>query len=417
MATKTIDAQFQLTGGRPSGFDYLRIILSVSVIAYHTIVVCYGRDADFSLWAANNPLRPLLEFIIPSFFALSGFLVAGSLFRNTLPGFLALRATRILPALSCEIFISALIIGPALTSVSLDAYFSDKSFYAYFLNILGDIHYHLPGVFMNNPYPDRVNQQLWTIPYEMQCYIALSLLAAFRIVQKRRLFVLVFFFATLFAYGYSAWWAGFDQTHWGPSGRLCVLAFLSGVIIYTWREKIPHSLPLFLGSLIVAYALMGRMETEYFAAFPVAYATVWLGLQNPRKIFLIAGADYSYGMYLYGYPIQQAMMQLFPFNHAWYANLALSLVGSAIFAYLSWNLVELKIMNQKKRAISFVNAAYNHVDSKFLSRLPSIFHKTWAFIVGIGDKVDQCLCQIAGTIWRNASAPAEAPQCSADKEG
>ena len=103
------------------------------------------------------------------FFALSGFLVASSLERcKTLFTFLGLRAIRILPALAVEIFISALIIGPLFTTEPAKAYFAAPEFHDYFLNILGDIHYHLPGVFAANP-SDAVNGQLWTVPYEMIC--------------------------------------------------------------------------------------------------------------------------------------------------------------------------------------------------------------------------------------------------------
>lgn len=391
MTSITIEGQFKNTGGRPSGFDYLRILLSVAVIGYHTIVVCYGKDFDLPLWGANQPFRPLLAWVIPSFFALSGFLVAGSLYRNTLPGFLALRAARIFPALCCEVFISALIIGPVLTSFTLGQYFSDKVFYNYFLNIIGSIHYELPGMFLNNPFPDKVNMQLWTIPYELQCYIALTVLAAFRVVQKPRLFVLAFVAATVFAYGYSAWWAGFDQTHWGPSGRVCVLSFLSGVLIYMWRDKMPYSTLIAGACVAVSWLLLRRMETEYFAAFPVAYVTVWAGLKNPKKIFLIAGADYSYGMYLYGYPVQQAMMQLFPFGHAWYANLILSLAGSGLAAYLSWNFIESKILDRKKIPVNFANATYDRCMAIAGPKTPRFLPRLFSGLVDLGDRINGLL--------------------------
>jgi hypothetical protein len=93
------------------------------------------------------------------------------------PRFLTLRAVRIFPALFCEVTISALILGPMLTTFSLQKYFSDLKFYTYFLNVIGRIHYYLPGLFLDNPFPQNVNNQLWTIPFELECYIAITILA------------------------------------------------------------------------------------------------------------------------------------------------------------------------------------------------------------------------------------------------
>lgn len=66
-------------GGRPSGFDYLRIGLAISVLCLHSVATSYGKAADVELWM--TPLRPFMRAILPMFFALSGFLVAGSLLR------------------------------------------------------------------------------------------------------------------------------------------------------------------------------------------------------------------------------------------------------------------------------------------------------------------------------------------------
>ena len=317
---QTIASRLEQTGGRSSGFDYLRIGLSVSVISWHTIIVCYGADAETPFWM--GPLRPLLYFILPSFFALSGFLVAGSLFRNRIPAFLTLRAIRIFPALFCEVVISAIIIGPALTAFSLRDYFSDLKFVSYFLNIIGRIQYRLPGLFLNNPFPDNVNLQLWTIPYELECYIVITALAAFGITRRPRLFAFVFIL--LMAVLCASRWVSSAPPVVAPSGRLCLLSFLGGVLLYIWRDRVPFSWQTVILAGAYLWLTLSIHGTEYLAALPIAYATVWLGLQDPKKLFFIAGADYSYGMYLYGFPIQQAVAHLLPEHRFWYVNLPLS---------------------------------------------------------------------------------------------
>ena len=75
--------------GRPSGFDYMRLILAISVVSFHAIIISYGGATLISVWASH--WRIALALILPMFFSLSGFLVAGSLERSkTLITFLGL---------------------------------------------------------------------------------------------------------------------------------------------------------------------------------------------------------------------------------------------------------------------------------------------------------------------------------------
>ena len=85
------------THGATSGFDYLRIGLAVAVVGVHSLRITTGPDA---LEAVSVPMAALINLILPLFFGLSGFLVAGSLERvRDLRVFLAFRALRIFPAL------------------------------------------------------------------------------------------------------------------------------------------------------------------------------------------------------------------------------------------------------------------------------------------------------------------------------
>jgi peptidoglycan/LPS O-acetylase OafA/YrhL len=96
--------------------------LAVSVVIVHSVKKTYGVDSE--LWA--TPLRPFERAIIPMFFALSGFLVAGSLERSeTTLTFIGLRLIRIYPALAVEVALSAFLIGMAVTALPLATYFQD----------------------------------------------------------------------------------------------------------------------------------------------------------------------------------------------------------------------------------------------------------------------------------------------------
>jgi len=166
------------TGGFTSGFDYMRVVLAVLVLLGHSFLVSGDNQARSVVFpGVIDSIRG--PGILAVFFTLSGFLVAASLIRTpSLKTFLGLRALRIAPALCVEIVLSALMLGPLLTVLPLSSYFTSAEFFKYFLNTIGWIHYNLPGVFLDHPVARTVNGSLWTVPYEAECYIALTFLAA-----------------------------------------------------------------------------------------------------------------------------------------------------------------------------------------------------------------------------------------------
>src|SRR5579872_1763104 len=226
----SIQDRLNATNNRPSGFDYLRIVLAVCVVLWHVPFLIWGRfDGPNMSW-----LNPVAFSIVPLFFALSGFLVAGSVDRSqTIVMFLGLRALRIAPALIVEILLSALILGPLLTTLTLKDYFSSNEFHLYFLNLTGYIHYYLPGVFKANKHA-FVNGQLWTVPYELVIYFVLSCLAAIGLYRRKSFLLLVvgLYYAaqvvntilrgTVFVTGF-------------PTGTGVTMAFVSGLMIYRHR--------------------------------------------------------------------------------------------------------------------------------------------------------------------------------------
>jgi len=347
MKRKSIHEVMLETKGFSSGFDYLRLGLSTAVLFWHSYLTAYG------LVAANNIAAQgvgyLTYWILPMFFSLSGFLVASSLERTpTIRKFLWLRVIRIYPALTVEVILSALILGLLATTYKAKDYIADPEFHRYFLNVIGYIHYNLPGVFENNPYQKIVNGSLWTVPYELECYIALALLAIIGLRKYPRAFLLIFLMITLgktlsnIIFGYA------QNSASNVSGRQLVAFFVGGVLINLNRAIIPMSGLLGLVSFIIGGCLLYSSELVYMAIFPVAYVVVWLGLQRPRKIPIVMGGDYSYGIYLYAGPIQQSAAYWTDIGKTYAGNVALAVVGVSIFSIFSWHTIEKPLLRFKK---------------------------------------------------------------------
>jgi peptidoglycan/LPS O-acetylase OafA/YrhL len=327
------------------GFDYLRIFLAVAVVAWHSVMAAYGRDYAEAVW--NSPLRVVIGLVLPMFFALSGYLVAGSMERSrSIEGFLALRAIRIVPALAVEVLLSALVLGPLLTTLPLGSYFGGEEFRSYFLNIVGDIHFRLPGVFSGLPRPGIVNLSLWTIPFELECYATLTVLAAIGLFRRRALFVAA---AIAFTFWWTASLGALENVNLAVHGRALVIAFLAGVSVYLFRDRIPRSAALAAACAFASMLLLYSPLTQALAMWPAAYLTVWLGLQDPPKL---AGGDYSYGVYLFAFPLQQTAAIFLP--REWWINFAAALVLAFAYAAFSWHCVEKPCLDRKRIVVGFV---------------------------------------------------------------
>jgi peptidoglycan/LPS O-acetylase OafA/YrhL len=354
LAVATIEDRLLAANFRPTGFDYMRIILAVSIVCFHSILTSYGPASESVAW---DHVRPIFGLVLPMFFALSGFLVCGSLERTeTLIKFIGLRALRLVPALAVEITLSALVVGPAFTNHALSGYFHDPLFSHYFLNIVGDIHYHLPGVFHGNPNPDRVNQQLWTIPWELKCYLVISAFAFFGLLRFRWLsfglsaalpFLLIGWVSR--HHGLTASTLADISGHKAVSGFVLVAAFLAGASIYRLRGSIPASRPLFVGSFAACGLLLAVPFGELFCPIPAAYMTVYLGIFKPKLWNFLKTGDYSYGIYLFGFVIQQAVAGLGPWAHHWWINLGISAPATMLVAVCSWHYVEKPALKLRTR--------------------------------------------------------------------
>lgn len=336
-----------LTKGFTSGFNYLRFGLSIAVLVWHAFIITSGMAA--AQQTASEGVGFITFWILPMFFALSGFLVASSLVRTpTLTKFLWLRFIRIYPALTVEVILSAFILGSLATTLPLKEYFTHPVFFQYLLNMLGWIHYELPGVFEDNIFPRIVNGSLWTVPYELECYAVLALMALFTL-RKRPLVFLGLFLFLCFAKVISTFFIPFvGSMPANVNGRPLVAFFVAGVFIYLFRANIPFNRYLALASFIAGCFLMYNYRYVFLAAFPVAYVTVWLGLHRPKTIPVVMDGDYSYGIYLYAGPVQQAIWHWTDIGKSFSGNVVVSLILVSLFAVFSWHAIEKPMLRFKK---------------------------------------------------------------------
>ncbi|UYO56346.1 acyltransferase [Rhodopseudomonas palustris] len=355
MSLQSLGDRLDASAGRPSGFDYMKVSLAVMVIAMHSVLTSYGQAADAAMW--DTPARPFLRSVLPMFFGVSGFLVAASLDRcKTLIKFFGLRAIRIFPALTVEVLLSAFLIGPMLTTLALSDYFTDKLFFLYLLNAIGEIHYLLPGMFQDNPKPDIVNAQLWTVPFELYTYGAIGLLAIAGVQRYRILGPILVGVLIVFHFVARLWWHGWQYLPFNGNvpGFALMISGIVGLSLYYYRYEIPWRWPVFWGATAVALlGMYSRYGGEYFGALVVPYVAIFLGLTAPRRLAIVRDRDYSYGMYLYGFVIQQTFAATIPSCRIWWVNILVCVPLAAILAAMSWHFVERPAKQLKSLVESF----------------------------------------------------------------
>ena len=328
------------------GFDAIRLFLSFSVVCVHSVAISYGTVVGDEM--LHSAFAAPISAILPVFFALSGYLVMGSAMRApSLKHFLLLRVLRIVPALATEITLSALFIGLIFSSLPMSSYLTDPKLVEYFGSLIGRISLYLPGVFAGNPLKDMVNGSLWTINPEIFCYVTLALCITTNL-HRSKYTILAFTLALLAICLMLDYRRNTDLFNVFSYIHILIFAFCAGNALYAWRDQVPHSRTLFAACVIVGLVLMRQPYFVYLAVAALTYCVVYLGFVSiPRPQFLKTG-DYSYGIYLYGFPVQQALSNLAPWSREWYLNVALSLPVIFAISVVSWHFIEKPALKLRK---------------------------------------------------------------------
>jgi peptidoglycan/LPS O-acetylase OafA/YrhL len=336
-----------------NNFDFLRLLAACLVIWYHASCLM-GRSHD-PLGLLTGDTTDLGALAVSIFFVISGYLITQSFERSkSILQYAGSRALRIWPAMFVLCVLTACCLGPLVTDNNWQEYFSDNDFGKYFRNCLFlQTYVHLPGVFMHNHYPVTVNGSIWTLPVEAFMYAVTLFLGVTRL-QKNKFWMTLVFASLLVAdmQIYSTPSGAMTPFLWlpplGATVKFAIL-YLTGALFYLYRDSIKLS---WQAAALALFVLAGSYHTahsrlvEYFcipylvmfaAFFPVPY------LHNAAKY-----GDFSYGIYLYGFLIQQTIMY-FTQGHISPAKfIFLSLLLSFICAIFSWNCVEKPALSLKK---------------------------------------------------------------------
>jgi peptidoglycan/LPS O-acetylase OafA/YrhL len=325
-----------------NNFNLARLILASSVILSHTYEATVGKtEADFFSPYLGEKIS---YFAVDGFFFLSGFLVYASLIRRqSAVAFFTARLARIWPGLLSSIVLVVLI-GSLFTTVPLHDYLQGetKSFILKNGLFLGGS-YSLTGVDCEGA-PCNINGSLWTIPWEIRCYALLTLIFLLGLSKKEWMSRVIFPATIAFVL---AW-------HWQPFGiseqsglgynfaridRLWTV-FALGIAAYIYKDKIRLSWSVLL-ALLGLTVLQNQLHIHaHMESLFAGYLVLCLGFLTVKgKAFSAGWHDYSYGMYIYAFPVMTLLQQAFHFTNPW-ALAAANFFCTLPVAALSWHCVE-----------------------------------------------------------------------------
>ncbi|MES9993275.1 MAG: acyltransferase [Candidatus Thiodiazotropha sp.] len=335
---------------RNNNFNLLRLCAAISVVFTHSYALLGISDKSDPIYQLTGINAS--GFGLATFFIISGFLVTRSLNnRKNLWLFAKARILRLYPALVLSLAFCFLVVGPVFTTLTTSNYLTDSQSIDFLISNLNMPVIHktlaLPGVFEGNPNP-YVNGALWTLAWESICYILLALMGLTKLIQYRAVMVVIALAAILLyilaqAYSFSP-----DAMVTGGIGFGAL--FAAGACMHLYRERIILGWPLLLG-LIVALLIISNFLNGYFFTtleyLVMIYVVIALAYLPKGKLLLFNRlGDYSYGMYVFHFPIMQSLIVMLNIDSPYllfFATLAVTIP----IAVLSWHFIEKRALSLK----------------------------------------------------------------------
>ncbi len=350
---------------RDNNFDILRFLAASLVLFSH----CYpltGHEAAEPITALTG-IDSGGGLAVAIFFVISGYLITGSCKNsNGVADYAIKRVLRLFPGLVVCVALTVLVLGASLTTLHVQEYLHHPVTRAYWSNIWLFIRYALPGVFESNAYPGAVNGSLWTLPVEVLMYEIVLALGIVRALNTRVMVIFVgacwlFYFRGVPAFGLQSavWHNNFPVAE---SAKLACL-FFGGALLYLHDSSKLNKIDLALlaGFAIVAVRGTDPQHTAYIMLAPLIVIALALAPLGRVAQFGKHG-DISYGIYIYAFPVQQALVHFLGNGISPLTLFCASLPVTYLLSALSWRFVEKPALGLKKhRAVLALERALGHL--------------------------------------------------------
>lgn len=327
-----------------NNFDFLRFLLAFSVVMAH---FC-GLSGNKQFWIISSGMA------VSGFFIISGFLITWSYINNSnLKTYVKKRLGRIAPAYYFIIIICACFLFFASVS-SFHDYFFSTHFLKYLIanfSFLNFIEPKLPGVFEQNVLP-AVNGALWSIKVEIALYVCVPLYCLLMKKVNKGLLCIGIYLISVIVSGYLSYMENkTGNSLYASLGRQFIsqlMYFISGAVILLYFDVFQKYIKvLFFPALLIVssrYIALpdGFLKTCFECLFPIAFALLLIGVAFNFKYLNNFGkyGDFSYGIYLFHFPIIQLLVNYKVHEWSFFGSLLLVIILTGGLAFFSWNFIE-----------------------------------------------------------------------------
>ncbi len=327
--------------GRNNNFNLIRFLAASAVIYGHCFTVIQGEGHSWII-----PMMKTSDFgfvAVNTFFILSGFLITKSWHDNpNLLRFTVARLLRIFPALFVTSVATALVIGSLFSTLSPADYFGDIRTWDYvlFTGTMIEDRAILPGLFATNLEQAVVNAPLWTLKYELFSYAFIGLLGGLALLANRERALVVIGslgMVYLVIQCLTDW-----RDHHVVVDNIMRLwtCFLLGAVFFILRDKIVLSFKAVVLLAMLAIVLHETRLFELASTLALAYGVIWFALVPAGAILNFNRlGDYSYGLYIFAWPIQQVVVQAIP-GLGPHSLFVVVFPMVLVLAVLSWHFLE-----------------------------------------------------------------------------
>jgi len=335
-----------------NNFDFLRFLLATSVLLYHCYPLLYG-DASPRGGLAASLAGAGAGNAVNFFFVISGFLITDSWMRTqNLVRFLQKRVLRIYPAFVLASLFCVFVAGP-LGTQNVHEYwqhFHVVKFLFYLPLLPADVvGPDMSLVFTHLNFPALINGSFWTLRYEFEFYLLVALFGLLGLFRHPIIVLgilsLLFIVPISFVHNHEFPWVG-NPARWL---RLSVY-FLSGMTFYLYRSRIPYSPVAYALGLAVICAGVWISWLNALSPILGVYALLCVAFDPRIKLQRFARyGDFSYGIYVFAFPIQQVLIQHFGNRLTALSLFAYAFSLTLLLAVASWYGVEKPFLQLKPR--------------------------------------------------------------------
>ena len=347
---------FELDSSQANNFDVIRFVAATLVIFSHAYAV--------SGYPNNEPLSGSTGFIgygslaVEIFFLVSGYLIARSLMhRDNLIDFSEARVLRIFPALIVCCAVSAFVLGPLITTLPLAEYLGHRQTWDYLLKSSSfiSVQWFLPGVFESNILKGVVNGSLWTLPVEFKMYVVmLGLGILVYAIERYRVALLTMLIGGYLIFLFATQSAQLANHHSADSKPL-IAFFLIGAVVYLNRQYVFISTTVALALWVALLLMRGTQAAVPLYYVATAYSLLAIAFDTTFQLHRFAKyGDFSYGLYLYGFPVKQAIV-VFVGAMTPGTLFMIAFPITLLLAWLSWRYVEAPSLRKKGTTSKFIH--------------------------------------------------------------